>query len=209
MHLVLYTLFHPLFFTLLPSPLQHPPASQSLLTNLVVSNHQLGGDAYTNDKEWHLIVTFSQPTSVWWPGLYSLLASSEPRRVAVILSGCPPPTAHWKDGTSYPSNYTPFLLSWKDISLNFEVDSKTWKYRLSEIVKVLRDGLIQLFHFMEEETEVQRGEMAYSMLQKEWWQSWDKNRWERKWGTIGICNVELHILIILSMKKPFSCCILF
>lgn len=121
---------------------------------------------------WH----FFQPTSVWGPGLYSLFASSEPRRVAVILSGCPTPTAHWKDGTSYPSNYTPFLLSWKDISLNFEVDSRNWKYRLSEIVKVLRDGLIQLLHFMEEETEVPRGEMAYSMLQKELWQSQDKNR---------------------------------
>lgn len=69
---------------------------------------------------WHFPSRFLSQDLAYIP----FLSSTEPRGEAIILTGYPLWVlyCHWRDGTSYPSNYTIFLFSWTDTSLSFEAD---------------------------------------------------------------------------------------
>lgn len=89
-----------------PNLLCHPPVPHSQLANRAISNHQRGGDAYTSDKEWH-IVTLS-PASFClktWPRFSLVVKHQVPGKE--LLSGCPTPYPPLRDPASSLSNLYP------------------------------------------------------------------------------------------------------
>lgn len=121
------------------SPLQHPRVSQRPV-NLVINSHQLGGEADTNEKEWHLIVTFSQPPSVWGPGLYSLLVKPWVQERGCHLTWLPY-SLHLKKHCDWLSIVP--LSRVRFLGKNVEEDSMYC--RLSETEKVLSGALTPVF----------------------------------------------------------------